>query len=295
MENRRVAADAAASRPAAARAESLSFHSISNPQFQDKNRMTLYTTIHLHNVPAGRDADYASWFEGAHANALASLRGFVSADRYEVSAIQIMADIPQPWRYMTIYDFDLPDVAIDLPALGPLLAAARDSGLIADEDESERIYSYQMYSDWKISPNWQRSEPLSGVSVILANYTIGRYAEYQDWYDNVHSGEVINVPGHVGMKRGQLSDLQIEPRRYCPGDQLVLCAQQTDDLLFTIRDFSARAGGRSPSGVAMQPRSSSGSTARTVHYFNKISGARWKGGIAYAGDLSVYPKPEAKA
>src|SRR3546814_7837141 len=98
-----------------------------------------------------------------------------------------------------------------------------------------------MYSYWKISPNWQRDQPLSGVSIILANYTIGRYAEYQDWYDNVHSGEVINVPGHVGMKRGELSELQIEPRRYCPGDQLVLCAQQTDDLLFTIRDFSARS------------------------------------------------------
>jgi hypothetical protein len=86
-----------------------------------------------------------------------------------------------------------------------------------------------------------------------------------------------------------LSPLQIEPRHYCPGDQLVLCAQQTDDLLFTIRDFSARARGVSPSGVAMEPRSSSGSTARTVHYFNKISGTRfWPGGVAYGGDLSVY-------
>src|SRR3546814_5983298 len=95
----------------------------------------------------------------------------------------------------------------------PLLADARDAGLVADEDESERIYSYRMYSDWKISPNWQRDQPLSGVSIILANYTIGRYAEYQDWYDNVHSGEVIKVPGHVGMKLGELSELQIEPRR----------------------------------------------------------------------------------
>src|SRR3546814_1321144 len=32
--------------------------------------------------------------------------------------------------------------------------------LVADEDESERIYSYRMYSDWKISPNWQRDQPL---------------------------------------------------------------------------------------------------------------------------------------
>ncbi len=26
--------------------------------------MALYTTLHLHNVPAGREADYASWFDG---------------------------------------------------------------------------------------------------------------------------------------------------------------------------------------------------------------------------------------
>jgi hypothetical protein len=39
----------------------------------------------------------------------------------------------------------------------------------------------------------------------------------------------------------------------------------------------------------MQPRSSSASIARTVHYFGKVSGNRfWPGGVAYAGDLSVY-------
>jgi hypothetical protein len=251
--------------------------------------MALYTTIHLHNVPADREGEYAMWFDGPHRDALGHLRGFVGTDRYEVTPQQIMPDIPQPWRFLSVYDFDLPSPAIDIPALGPLIAQAREAGLIAD-DETERLYTYRLYSDWKASPNWRRSEPLSGVSIILANYVAGRFAEYQKWYDEVHSVEVINVPGHVAMKRGELSPLQIEPRHYCPGDQLVLCAQQTDDLLFTIKDFSARARGQSPSGIAMQPRSSSGSFARTVHYFRKVSGTKfWSGGIAYAGDLSVYP------
>jgi hypothetical protein len=251
--------------------------------------MTLCTTIHLHNVPAGREAEYAGWFDGAHRCALAHLRGFEAADRYEVAKEQIMPDIPQPWRFLSVYDFDLPAPEIDIPALGPLIAAARDANLIAD-DETERVYTYRLYADWKGSPNWQQSEPFSGVSIILANYVPGRAEEYHKWYNEVHSVEVTNVPGHVAMKRGELSPLQIEPRHYCPGDQLVLCAQQSDDLMFTIRDFSARARGVSPSGIAMEPRSSSGSFARTVHYFNKISGTRfWPGGVAYAGDLSVYP------
>ena len=252
--------------------------------------MALFTTLHLHNVPPNKESDYAAWFEDAHQSDLTKLRGFVNAERYEVAAVQIMPDIPQPWRYMSVYDFDTETPEIDLPALAPLLANIRDAGLITN-DTSERIYTYSVFSDWKASPNWQKDQPFSGVSLILGNYVAGRYAEYQDWYENVHSVEVINVPGHVAMKRGQLCPIQLEPRHYCPGDQLVLCAQQTDDLLFTVKDFSARARGVSPSGIAMEPRSQAGSFARTVHYFNKVSGDKfWPGGIAYAGDLSVYPE-----
>ena len=146
-----------------------------------------------------------------------------------------------------------------------------------------------MYADWAWSPNHAPGKPLSGVSIILANFVPGREAEYHDWYDRIHAPEVTAVPGKVGMKRGRLSAIQIAPRYHCPGSDLVLCAQQTDDLAFTIRDFSARARGVSPSGIAFQPRSSSGSVARTVHYFRKVSGTCfWPGGIAYAGDLSAY-------
>lgn len=251
--------------------------------------MSLFTTIHLHNVPAGLEADYADWFEHKHSGDVARLRGFCSLDRYQVTPEQIMADIPQPWRFLSVYEFDYPAPEIDLPALAPLLAEARDAGLIADADESERIYSYAMYSDWVASSNLIADQPFSGVSIILANFVPGREAEYHRWYDDVHGPEVTRVPGKVAMKRGRLSSWQMEPRRYCPGSELVFCAQQTDNLAFTVRDFGARARGCSPSGIAMEPRSSSGSMARTVHYFRKISGAMWQGGIAYAGDLSVYP------
>jgi hypothetical protein len=251
--------------------------------------MSLHTTIHLHNVIAGREADYAAWFDGPHRADLVRLRGFRSADRFEVTPEQIMADIPQPWRFMSVYEFDYATPEIDLPALGPLLAEARDAGLTETATESERIFTYAMRSDWVPSANHRQDQPFSGISIILANFIAGREAEYHAWYDDVHMPEVSAVPGHVAMKRGRLSALQIAPRHYCPGSDIVMCAQQTDHLNFTIRDFSARARGVSPSGIAMAPRSSSGSTARTVHYFRKISGAAWPGGIAYAGDMSAYP------
>jgi len=61
------------------------------------------------------------------------------------------------------------------------------------------------------------------------------------------------------------------------------------EALARLRDFSGRAGGRSPSRIAMEPRSKSASIARAVHYFRKNSGdAFWSGGVACGGDLSVY-------
>ncbi|HYD05964.1 MAG TPA: hypothetical protein VEC60_09565 [Reyranella sp.] len=252
--------------------------------------MTGYTTIHLHNVPDGLEPDYAAWFDGKHRGDLERLRGFEAADRYEVAPEQIFPDIPQPWRFLSVYQFAFDRPEIDLPALGPLLAEARDAGLIDDSTETERIHSYRMFKDWYWSANRQADKPHSGVFIIFANFVAGMEQEYHDWYDRVHIPEVSDVPGFIGMRRGRLSEVQIEPKRYCPGSDLVMCQQQTDDLRFTIMDFSARARGVSPSGIAMEPRSASGSIARTVHFFKRISGkSQWTDGIAYTGDLSAYP------
>ena len=81
--------------------------------------MSLYTTLHLHNVPGAREPDYARWFDGPHRTAVARLPGFTAMDRYEVTAEQIMRDIPQPWRDMSVYDFDYPDPVVGIPLLGP--------------------------------------------------------------------------------------------------------------------------------------------------------------------------------
>ncbi|GAM04328.1 hypothetical protein [Novosphingobium sp. MBES04] len=252
--------------------------------------MARYVTLHLHNIAAGREADYAAWFEEEHRPRLTGLEGFLSADRFEIAPIQIMPDIDQPWRFLSFYEFDYQVPDRDIPKLGRLLEGPRCAGLIDDGNESERLYTYNMYSDWHVGPNWQQGKPLSGLFIIPANLVQGREEDYHRWYDEVHIPEVSRVPGFVGMKRGRLAGTQCNPRRYCPGGELVVCAHQTDNLLFSVKDFSARARGVSPSGVAMEPRSTAGSFARTVHFFTKISGEIWDGGIAYAGDFSAYPE-----
>ena len=98
--------------------------------------MALYTTLHLHNVPDAQGADYAAWFDGAHRVSLSRLRGFVAADRYEIADAQL-GDAFEPHRYLSVYDFDYNSPEIDLPALGPLLAEARDAGSVARQADAQ--------------------------------------------------------------------------------------------------------------------------------------------------------------
>ncbi len=39
------------------------------------------------------------------------------------------------------------------------------------------------------------------VLMVMSNPVEGREDEYNDWYDNVHLGEVLQVPGFVAARR----------------------------------------------------------------------------------------------
>jgi hypothetical protein len=188
-------------------------------------QMSGFVTAHFHNPVPGGEVALADTMRSSHFDAVARLRGFRRAQRFEVTLQQIMSAIPQPWRYVTIYDFDLETPGIDLPAIAPHLADLRDAGFVA-ADGTERIYSYRMYSPWFYSSNYSPG-PLSHIMLLLANVTPGRDADYHHWYDEQHRHEVSNSPGFVGMRRGALADVQVPPVHYCPGDQLILGGLQT--------------------------------------------------------------------
>ena len=131
-----------------------------------------------------------------------------------------------------------------------------------------------MFSGWLYSFNWKNQEN-SHVLMLPANFIPGREAEYHKWYDEVHRFEVTETPGFVAMRRGRLlpEDLQIEPRNYCPGSQLILNAMQTDDVDATIDEFIARSTGASKV-LNHAPRSGSASIGRTVHCFKRLTTIR---------------------
>jgi hypothetical protein len=230
--------------------------------------MASYVTIHLRNAALETEQQAQAHFARIQSDAATYLRGVQRVESYECEAQQLMPDIAQPWKYLTIYDRELDEPEVDIPALAPLIANYRAEGPTIP-DNAERVYTYRMYSDWRLSKNWSPG-PFSHMMFLLANFTAGREDEYHQWYDEHHSVEVSNTPGYVGMRRGKLDTVQVPPAIYCPGSELILGGLQSTDLTHSLADFGARAMGTSPSGVAWGPRSSSASRARTVHIFRRV-------------------------
>ena len=232
--------------------------------------MTAYTIIHLHNPAAGKEEELVQAFDASR-DSLSDLRGFKSAQLFLRTEKQVMPNVQQPWRHIGFYEFETEEPQIDLPAIAPLFARLRDRGLIAS-DETERVYSYRMYHPWKCDKTITPA-PFTHLKFLLANFTPGREAEYHRWYDEVHSVEVTTTPGYVAMRRGRLTDLPIEPKLHCLGSELIAIGMQTEDFAASIDEFHARAMGDSkPEGATWGPRSTSASSARTVHCFESIAG-----------------------
>jgi hypothetical protein len=64
--------------------------------------------------------------------------------------------------------------------------------------------------------------------VVFTNPTEGREDEFNDWYDNTHLNDVVNVEGFVAAQRFKLAET--DPPQEFPHRYLALYEVESDDL-----------------------------------------------------------------
>jgi hypothetical protein len=79
------------------------------------------------------------------------------------------------------------------------------------------------------------------VFVVLTNSVEGKEDAYNDWYTNVHLGDVLKVPGIVAAQRFKLSDVQRGEPPF-PWHYLALYEIDTDDLNHTLAVLKEHSG-----------------------------------------------------
>lgn len=78
------------------------------------------------------------------------------------------------------------------------------------------------------------------VLVALTNPAEGREDDYNDWYDNTHLKDVLEVPGFVSAQRFRLSGAQRMENP--PYKYMAIYEIETDDIQQTIGALCARSG-----------------------------------------------------
>ncbi|MGH7246992.1 MAG: hypothetical protein ACREH9_02715, partial [Pseudomonadota bacterium] len=76
--------------------------------------------------------------------------------------------------------------------------------------------------------------------IVLTNPTAGKEAEYNQWYNQTHVPDVLNVPGMVCAQRFKLANAQMG--RNNPYNYLAIYEIETDDLEAVLKEMKARGG-----------------------------------------------------
>ncbi|MET0820807.1 MAG: hypothetical protein ABWY58_07565 [Aeromicrobium sp.] len=84
---------------------------------------------------------------------------------------------------------------------------------------------------------------MKALLVVLSNPTTSEQEdEYNDWYDNVHLGEVKQIPGVTDARRYVVSTTQLDPPSSLGGnDYLALYEIESEDLAAVAHELTARA------------------------------------------------------
>jgi hypothetical protein len=93
--------------------------------------------------------------------------------------------------------------------------------------------------------------------LVLTNAVKGRDEEFNQWYDNQHIPDALDVPGYVTAQRFRLADVQMAGASDSRWHYLAIYEIQTDDLKATMNESMSRAGtGRMPQSDAADHASS---------------------------------------
>jgi hypothetical protein len=237
------------------------------PTKATENAMPRYNIVHFQNPAADKETAFADWQRRELSAKILELPGVQALRHFGLQPVQLQPPAPQPYRLASLYELETDDLAGVLKTFTELARnPPKQAGLLAEDV----AHVFELTRPLLESPHaYDPTAPLN-VAFVMGNCIDGMEKEYDAWYDNVHSVEVLGTPGFFRMRRGVISPVQADPEDAQPANRLVLLFIRSHDLFASIEEFIARAFGTSKSGIAWGPREAAASFAslqRTTHVF----------------------------
>ena len=149
----------------------------------------------LVNPRPGREREYADWYENCHLVEMVNVPS-VSQGRFHTAT----SHRPSRWRHAALYELGA-DPAAALAEIAEYGKAGKIQPSTAS-DPSSRLMGIAMPMAERVG---RPAHPDNYLFVVLTNPVEGQDAEYNRWYNEEHVGDVLAVPGFVGVQRFSLA------------------------------------------------------------------------------------------
>ena len=190
----------------------LAGNSAPKPTNVSKGKTATYFLLVFSNPVAGMEEEYNRWYSHQHQQDVVSIPGFVTAQRFVISDVQLRESKPLR-KYLIMYKI----VTGDLPTVYAEVNRRIKAGITVMSPAYDRAgslnFTYRAIRPLVYHKRGAGDAPESGSQVyyqlVFSDPTEGREPEYNKWYDQRHEPEVVSAPGFVEAQRFISSDIQL--------------------------------------------------------------------------------------
>ena len=200
-----------------------------------------YVLMVFTNPIPGKEAEYNDFYEHRHMPDVASVPGFVRAQRFKLAVPQLRAGSPPLPDYMVFYQITTDYLAGVFAEVDSRLTR----GVTRFEPVMDRngmaAHTFETlgpaipHAGAVESPDWRQHF----LQLVYSNPAPGMAAAYNQWYDHVHAPEVVSSPDFVSARRYKRTDVQLVPNSTT--NYLAVFKISTPDFAATVRKFQAGA------------------------------------------------------
>jgi len=208
-----------------------------------KGKVETYNLLVFSNPVTGMEDEYNKWYSQLHQKDVVSVPGFVTAQRFVISDIQLRDSKSLP-KYLVMYKI----VTDDLPSVYAEVNRRLQTGVTVMSPSFDKTTSVG-FTYRAIRPMIYHQSDSDGVpkddsqvyyQLVFSDPTEGQEDKYNSWYDQQHEPDVVSAPGFVEAQRFVLSDTQLS-RTEALAKYFVMYKIVSDHVAARFADFKRLA------------------------------------------------------
>ena len=210
-----------------------------------KGKVETYYLLVFSNPVAGMEDEYNRWYSQEHQKDVVSIPGFMTAQRFVASDIQLRQASKPPRKYLVMYMIvtdDLPSVYAEVDrrietgntVMSPAYDRANAMSVTYRAIRPVIYHSGYHQGDRAAAP---KSDSQVYYQLVFSDPVEGREAEYNRWYDERHEPDVVSAPGFREAQRFILDETQLPRKQPALGRYLVMYKIVSDDVAARLADY----------------------------------------------------------